>query len=408
MVKSATAVTGLTLVARAVHFFLFVAIGNFYGATSQTDAVFFIYGLVSLIGSVAVSGTEVVLMPAIHKSEGLGLRNEFVFAFRRRIAIVTSSCSIVAAVFWILFSPTSVWTIAILCLAPTAMAFSAVHAQFLNSQEKFILVPLSFSLGGLCSLAVVVWFPSSSLSLAGSLVLYDAIATLALWLFSARDLKGARAPGAAAEILAPALRRATIQSVGSAVAAANPFVALMFASQFGAGAITIVEYAGRFWNGVPLLFAGALIVYYARASRAMATHGLTFAAVREEAIRFARWAMALTVLLIVAIPILLPMLYKPGRLPPESSALLVQVLTSYVIGTVPYMVVMVMARTISAMGKVHWLTVTAFMTLALNVVATAVLIRFFGLAGIGLSWTLVQTVLAVVLWRLVKRELPMS
>lgn len=337
-------------------------------------------------------------MPAAHKADGLQCRAAFFYGFRRRVMTIVAIVAVAVAVIAWSFIPTSRSILPIIAPIPVIAAWSAIHAQLLNSVSRFYLPAMAPGIAGFCAIAAAVFLPKSTASLSVALLIFDSVAAVFLWYSAKRLFAFDRVQDRAAPLVQTALRVALVQSVGSAISALNPLVAMMFAKSFGPGAVTIADYANRFWSGVPLLFSGALIVFYAEASRRVASGTFTAAIVKRTSIQLAFPALALTVLLFLLAPSVIGTLYAHGNLAGASSHLLSEVFLGYVLGTVPYVIALVSVRAISALGRADLLVFGACIVVLTNIAGTAVAVRFVGLPGIGVAWALAQAALAAFFW----------
>lgn len=383
-------VTGLNLLARAAHLLLFLLIGNRFGANPATDAVFFLYAPLAVLVSVSAGAAEVVVMPALHRAERLGCHAEVRRALLRLGVFAVAPIGIVVVgVSWLLTGEVPLAAALILLPIPGLAVASAVRMGVLNSEARYSRAVLGPLYGGLLAAGVVLLVPTSAAGLAASLLVYEIGRALGLYLHSSPRQPGA--PGrrrASRKVMGWALRRGGIQALGSFLVAMNPFVDILFARPFGEGAVTSVEYAGRLWNLVPMLFAGHLAVTYGRMSRDVAGGVLNH---REVTALAVRTGLVAALVSIVALALSTPMvnvLYGRGAMSPESRQTLAGLLSFYFLGAGPFVAGLMYTRALSARGRVDVLARVAGISVVSNALLNWALTRGLGLDGIGLATSL--------------------
>lgn len=394
MTLKALLISGVNVFARGSHLVLFVFIGNLFGATGVTDAIFLFVAPVTVVMAVAAGAAEIVIMPTVHRAVEAGCPG----AVRRRLlgyALMTvAPFSLIAVGVGLAIGSTIDWIIVALVLPmPVLAAASAVFQGFLNADGRFRTAVLGPAFGALAAVPLVLALPASGTALAIILLTYETARALGLRIALGR--LAASEAGDPTAILLRAGKGAALQALGSLMIALNPMIDLLFARGLGEGAVTLVEYAGRLWNLVPLLFVGAFAIFHHRWSSAASNGRGNLRQVFRSAVVLGVIATALSVLAILLCPLVIDLVFQLGSMDSETRHRLGWLLGCYLVGAGPFVAGLVFVRAFSAYGQVRWITIAAAGGFLLNAGLDWLLIGLWGLNGIGLATSLTYLLVTV-------------
>src|SRR5262249_27036644 len=119
-------------------------------------------------------------------------------------------------------------------------------------------------------------------------------------------------------------------------------------------------------------------------------------------------AVPLTLLLIVASPLIVQLLFQRGSFTPDDTKLVSHIQALYLVQVPFLMIGIVFVRLASSLQRNQILLWGATITLPLNVVLNLILMRWLGVAGIALATSLVYVVSCVYLVLVTTRALHAS
>lgn len=404
MIKTPTllslSITGVNIFARLFHLLIFLMIGNLYGINKDTDLVFLVYAPLSVVMSVIAGAAQVIIMPGVHRAETRDCVTDFLRALLKRALIFSLIATVVAiavSIFINMEIVSNYWVLILLAPIPLLACISAFYSNVLNAHDSFKLAALGPVFGALGAILILTMLPSSSVMLALTLLIFETGSALGLWLFARRYALGRSRSNqnAVIEVTKWAMRGAGFQVVGSLLTALNPMINILFAKSLEPGAVTLVEYANRLWNIVPLLFTGSLMVYYSLHSRGASRRDVDRSTTHSVARNLGLVALIFSLVAIFASPYIVDLMYGWGKMADTERSSLAYLLSMYLLGSSVYIASLVYIRAISAMGKVHILTLAALFGVVLNIVFNTVLVRYFGLSGIGIAASLTNVAVAL-------------
>jgi peptidoglycan biosynthesis protein MviN/MurJ (putative lipid II flippase) len=394
MTLSAFVITVFNLTARGFQLIFFILIGNHFGVDGQTDMVLFLQAPLLVLMAVSTSAAEAVVIPAVHRGLALNCPGVIMRSLYRKALPVVSIMAVLILGGILLTVPRASLMVAVLLFPMPALGVvSAVSMGSLNAVGHYRRATLGPIAGALLAIPTLLLIPRSEHSLAFSLLMFECGRALWLRLQAGRAVKEGDAgmPDSGA-IIRWAVRGAKLQALASLIAALNPMVDILFANGLSQGAVTLVEYANRLWNCVPLLLSGTIVIAYTGMSQAASRGQLDPARVRRVAIRV---GLAAGILSLMAIGILSPvidLLYGYGRMDAGTRGMLVNLLMWYLVGSGPFSCGLVFVRGLSAEGRIDVITMVAAISLFVNVSGNYLFIQFFGLSGIGMATSLTLTV----------------
>jgi putative peptidoglycan lipid II flippase len=400
MDTSAFSITAFSLFSRVLHLVLFLLIGNCFGANETTDAVLLLQAPLLVLVSVTAGAAEAVVMPAMHRAFKADCAAVLLRVLvRRAIVFVAPASILILLVTSRVYRDTAMGLIAFLAPMPVLAALSSIHMGVLNSEGKYRRALLGPLYGSLVGMPLIFLLPPSTYSLACILLLFEFGRATGLWLHAGHHYRvSERNEGPVAErLIVWASRAALFQAVGSFLLALNPMVDVLFASTLGTGAVTNVEYANRLWNAVPLLLSGQLMLVYAVMSRA-ASHGqIDRRQVHLNALKLGAVASALSIVAIAFSGVVIDLLYGFGKMEKANLNTLADLLRCYLIGAGPFLAGLVYVRALSAEGRTKIMRNVATVSVLVNIVLNIVLIRAYGLNGIGLATSIAYSINTILL-----------
>lgn len=384
--------TIVNVLARGSHLLFYLVVGNRFGVSNITDEVVFLQTPLFVLMAIIVGAVEAVVMPAFHR---VGNPNNakflYIYAVRRIVYIVLPFSGMLLLVFSLLQSRVDWVLLCILLPLPLFGSLAALKTGLLNASNRFrvaLIGPLS---GGLFAVPLILAVEPGVYSLALSFLLFELGKFFGLQFFSDIATGGCSIKSSSVEkVVKWATGNAVWQIFGSMVLAMVIVVDMLFANSLSNGSVTLVEYANKLWNIVPLLFVGHITLTYTALSKS-ASKGSIGAPqlVNILALRYGVVAFLLSTVIIYFSRDLIVILYGVGAFSLKDQARLTGLLQYYLIGAGPFVAGLVYVRAFSAVGRTQVLTVVACAGLFVNIVCDFLLIKRLGLDGIGLATSLV-------------------
>lgn len=400
MIAPAYRITALNVAARVAHLLLFLGIGNRFGANEITDTVFLLQAPLVVVNSIVASTAELVVMPALHRAEAAGA----VAAVYHRLARHALALVLPATALGLLGS--SLWTgrfeplaLALLLPMPVLATVAALRGGLLHAHGRHGRAYLGALYGSLAGGAALALAPLTVLGLVAVPVSFEAGRLVGLAAHT-RGLVPPRPPRVAplpVGLDAWPGRNALLYAVAAFGSAMNLLVDLFFAGRLPPGSVSQVEYASRLWYGVPLLLSGHLTLFHARLSRRAAAGVPNARFVHRAALGLGAAGLVLSLVLVLAAPLLIDVLYGFGRLGDTQRGSLARLFQGYLAGAGVFLGGIAYVRALSASGEAAALATVALSGVVVNALLNLLLIRAFGLVGIGLatSATYLATTLAM-------------
>ena len=393
--SSAFLTTLVEIFARSVHLLIFLIMGNRFGTGIVTDAVFFLYAPLTVIMSVTAGIAQAVVMPGEHRAQAAKCTHTFrrmIIRYTVSIVLPVSLIAILGA--WTINDHTGLLVALILLPIPTLASLAAIYTGLLNAEGRHWLAVLSPTYGSILAFLMILSIPVTPAGLAAILVSFEVGRVVGLRFHICRGEKADESD--ASTVVSWTLQGARFQALGSFLVALNPLVDRLFAKGFGVGAISDVEYAGRLWNMVPVLFTGTLTVAYANWSRTAPSSKLNVHRVHVSAARLGGIALIFSVLVILCSDLLIDTLYGWGKIDVAHRVSLSALLKAYLAGSAPFVAGLVYVRALSALGRIPLVTIAASINAGANLILDWVMTSIYGLIGIGLATSI--TYLVVVLF----------
>lgn len=399
---SVLSLTLTNIIARSVHFVFFIVLGNIYGISAVTEDVFFLYAPIVVMMAVATGVADVIVMPAMHRAENFRCTKEVCTSFKLIIYKTVPVVSIIIIfAMWIIRPSANVLTLIILAPIPILSSVSSLYSGVLNSHDKHKLAVLGPVYGSILSLPTLFILPISAISLASVLLIFEVGRYLGMyWHSRIIDISDSILSKSkdAKKIVEKSIQNGKWQILGSLFMASSVFIDILFASTLGNGSITSVEYVGRLWNLVPLLFFGYLIYAYARMSKIASSGKLFKKQINKSAIMLGITAIVISGIIIFLRQNIIDLVYGLGSIGREERVVLANLLGSYVIGAAPFLMGLLYVRALSAIGQIKTITKVSFINLLSNIILNFIFIKYWGLIGIGLATSMTYLLASVLLF----------
>jgi putative peptidoglycan lipid II flippase len=385
-------ITLLAIAARGLQFCFLVLVGIVFGATAETDQVFFLAAPLYALGAILHGVAEATVMPALLHAQRTGslIGTTTLLSRSALLGAIAGSIVIVAILHNWLAPATSL--LMLLFWIPAFSALSTVRSSELNARRRFVSAVLAPAYGAVGGILLLIFSEPGAISLATALVGFEASRWLVL-----RTLVGLTRSVSTARLqardTAHALKLRIQQSIGwqalgASLVAINPVIDMLFASFLGDGAISFIEYGNRLWTAVPLLFSGPLLLAYFRWSSEDSRASFQLESAKRVALKATFVSLALTPIACLLVPTAIAAAFGLGVMSEEDKQTLASILFFYILGTGPLGGGLFLSRAYSAAGKLHILAAGALAGLVVNILGDWILSRYLSLSGIALATTL--------------------
>jgi len=403
LIPAGLCITLINALARGAHLIFFITIGNRFGADTHTDTVLFLQAPLLVLMSVVAGTLEAVIMPSMHRATQTNSASELI----RSLIKWTCGCVLILTILLMAISvlisgKTDPLLVLILFPIPMLAALSSLFMGILNARKQYIKAVTGPFFGVFASIPLAFLLPVSSVGLAFLLLCFEIGRFAGLWI-QCRSILADYQPGQAGQasthVLSWALNGAKYQAIGSLLIGMTPFIDYLFARPLGAGAVTHVEYAGRLWNLVPVLFNGPLVLFFSKVSQAQAASGK---GIKKKMVHCHALKMAFFASLIGAAAILcsktgIHLLYGFGKMDAAQRLTLSSLLSCYLIGAGPFLGGLIYVRALSAEGRINIITLAAGFGFITNLIFNFIFVGIWGLNGIGLSTGLTYLVTMIIM-----------
>jgi putative peptidoglycan lipid II flippase len=390
---SAPRITLVNIFARAAHLLLFLAISNRFGASTATDTILLLQAPLLIVMSVSAGVADVIVMPAMHRALLSNSSITILNQFRYYALLAALPLSIIAVLIGSYISPKATLLMILIVLPmPLFSTLSSLHTGILNANNMHKRAAIGPLYGGLASIPLLFILPFTPESVALSLLLFELAKYTGLRLHSYPVIKKLKHQNKSDKALMTwAMKGAGIHAIGSFILAMNLLIDDLFASHLGQGSVSLIEYASRFWNVVPLLLIGNLTLAYANMSRMAANHSLERDQVHNTAIKLGLSALILSIIASIASHPIIQVAYSLGSMTTADQTILSTLINFYLIGAGPFLAGQVYVRAHSSMGNFKAMTIVASISILINTLGNILLIPIFGLNGIALATAISYT-----------------
>jgi putative peptidoglycan lipid II flippase len=407
LMKDALKTTILSTIGKAAGFLIPFFLAAWFGATKETDAFFFVYGLILLLSGIFARVVETVIVPFITEAK---TNDEDVGKFVMNILILSGiGLLAVAGIFILVIKPVlSVITrfddqtlrLIYQLLIETApliilLTWTSILTGTLNSYKKFSFPAVSPAFRAAVNLAIIFLLKdmygihSIALGYIGGeivrlAVLFAVIEKLKLFkLFWSLKFDPK---------LWQFLRTASYQIIGMAAGRFNLFVDKVMASWLEKGSVSILHYADRL-RMIPVAFLGAgfMVTLLSHVSQRYSEEG------SQRLTKDVKKAVPVVAFITLPMMLFLILFHQPivkiafgwGELAQEKLSEIGWVWVCYLFGFVPCMVGGVYEIGHFVLKNTKVLMRCAFYTVFLNVLLNLVFMRLFDVAGIALATSII-------------------
>jgi putative peptidoglycan lipid II flippase len=424
MGRTAALMLPLQLVFRAGEAALPLLLAAWFGRNAATD-LFFLYATYFAFAGSLVSGgfQDSVLVPIlteIHTRSPSGL--QAVVSSLIGYAIVGSSALATvlggaAFLFALLRIHGPLLNVAAALSVFFALHLVAVSARSLlvaqlNAREHYLAHPVASGLGFGLAVVLIACLRQrlGVVAVPLGVLLGEVLAISLLAPFATLALRVCLRPSLVRpEPLRRFFRLVLSDVAGATITRINPVIDQLVAATTGVlGGGTILRYATEV-GALPttLLQATLLPILLSRLSSGALTSSLrSFEKTLKNALVLTAGVLTIVAgILVLARKPLLRLLFLHGAMDPDAVGSMAIVLPWATVGSIPFGVLLVLARAHVALQNTRIMLAFGIANATLNVVLDLSLVRIAGLSGIALATSLVHLIVAVLLWRAMRRRL---
>ena len=420
MLKLGINLTFFNIVGRVFNFLLYLVIANKFGADNNTDWFFFLYSFIYLVNTILIKSVESVLVPILHKegeNSALLFLNFTIFSAVKAFFVISFGCLLIGFV----IAPTIMgasmaanWRMGILiCLIlgcqPSLALLSAYFSSFLQVQQQYILPTIQLTLRSIGILPFLFLPACKTILCLAMAFLFGEIVRLAV--FCKNNLKKIFAINNTNALPEQNINKLLFQHIGwislaLASSQLNPTIDLAMVGRIGQGSITLVDYSSKI-RGIPVLALGGLLTLLLgewsaqhikkgiELTSQQITHMVTIVVISTAFV---------TVLLLFSVDQWVPFIFYSKKFTDNDLANISNLLIGYLPG-VPFLAgFFVLSRALLVFQKTKALALAAVASIFLNIVSNLLLIHLFGLIGVAISTSCIDTLLFIVLALIVKKQ----
>ncbi len=410
-------ITGWSTVGKGAGFLVPFFIAAWFGVSVETDAFFFVYGLILFLAGILASAAENVIVPYIAEIRS---ENEDVGIFVGSTLIISGLGSIVLSILIVLicipiltfitkFSPASLSLIYRLIIETLPLIlfliWTSVLAGTLNAYKKFLISAISPGIRAVICLGITFFF-KDRLGV-HAIVLGYVLGEIIRFMFLAgmiyqRKIFKFRFHLQISHKLLEFLRVSSYQIIGMVAVGFNPVVDRIMSSWLGEGSVSALYYADRLYM-IPVTFmtSGLIVALLSHWSGRFYNSGIV--RLRQDVKKALKTvvliALSITVILITFNRFLVNFSLSRGafdrvRLPEVSLVWL-----CYLLGFVPCVWGQIYVKGLLVLRNTKVLMKCAFYMNLLNILFNLILMKYFKNAGIAFATSLVSVFSLVYLAR---------
>jgi putative peptidoglycan lipid II flippase len=401
-------------------FFIPIALALLLGADAATDTFFLALSVATLIGNTAGTAMQQVAIPFLVAAKGekadvgrfVGEMALTLLVLAVLLAAVANLGVLALARHWLQWSPeqTELLRNLLWLLGPYVVCsvLSAVYSAALAADHRYVGAALSPAARSLVVLAAVLFAPRFGIYVVAVGFALGEVLRLVLLLRAARRGQPlALFAWPSRGILSRFHRSAGALLVGSGLLASLPVVDRAMASSLGAGNVSLLEYADRFWQfPVNLALSGFVITSLSHWSHRLQDHGSRAALARDTR----RVALGLFVLFLpLALGVVLfgrPLVHLVlggGDLAAPELDRLADTLKAFVAVVPIYVGGLVYTRAFLVLNRSDWLLAINLVQIVVKIGLNVLLMPTFGIVGLAVATSATyatSSVLLVVLFHM--------
>jgi putative peptidoglycan lipid II flippase len=407
LVKSTLWTTIFSFIGKSLGFFIPFFIAIWFGITTETDAFFFVYGLILFLSGIFAPVVENVIVPYIAEARTrnedtgkfigniLGASGGVLFAFS--IIFLFSVKPMLSAL--TRFDSQTLNLVYELTIEASPLlillTWTSVLAGSLNAYQRFALPALSpgfralIALGMILALKDIYGVHSIALAYVGGelvrlLVLLGTVRRLGIFRIRVSLKLGGR--------FREFLKTASYQTIGMATVGLMPVVDKTMASWLKEGSVSILYYAERLYMiPVTLVTTGLMVTLLSHWSKRYYESGFErlSAGVKKTVKVVGGMSVAATLMLLLFHRLIVNIAFDRGSFDQVQLSAVDWVWVCYLFGFVPYVLTAVFTRALLTIKNTKILMMCGFYACLLNVSLNYLLMRQFGVKGIALATALV-------------------
>ena len=411
LVRDTVKTTIWSTIGKAVGFLIPFFIAAWFGASEDTDAFFFAYGLILFLSGIFAPVVESVIVPYIAQARA---NNEDVGKFIGNILGISGAGLFVLTVLLILvikpilsvitrFDEQTLELVHRLLIetAPLIifLTWTSILAGTLNAYKKFTFPAISPAFRAIVNLTIIFTFKNSYgvhaiafgyvtgeiIRLAGLLIATKRLGLFKMQLSFQLNHK-----------LMEFIKTASYQSIGMAAVGLNPFVDKTMATWLGKGSVSILHYADRLYM-IPVTFmtTGLMVTILSHWSDNYTKHGIERLKldVKRSVVIVAIMAISTSIILISLHKPIISLVYGRKALDNQTLSLIGSVWTYYLIGLTPRIVSIIYARGLLILKRTSFFLKIAIVSLIFNTILNFILMQFYDVNGIAISTTMIDFML---------------
>lgn len=392
---------------KAVGFLIPFFIAAWYGVTAETDAFFFVYGLIIFMAGVFATVVESVIVPYIAE---LRFNNENIDDFIGSILVFGGFGLVVLTIllffvfklvlpFVTKFSPDSLKLIYLLLFetAPLIifLAYTSIMAGTLNTYKRFVFPAISPAIRAIVCLTIVFTFKEkigvhavAFGYVVGEIVRFIILASI-VYRFKIFRLKFSLQ---FSPKLSEFLKTSSYQIIGTAAIGFKPVVGRIMASWSGEGSVSILHYANRLYM-IPTIFiiSGFAVVvlshwsgrFYNSDKRPLKDD------VRKAEKILLLIALVISIILLIFNRNIVNIAFSRGAFDRAKLSEVSLVWVCYIFGFVPHALEQIYTKGFIVLKNTKILMRCAIYTNLFFIIFNLILMPYFNIAGIALSTSLI-------------------
>jgi len=419
ILKDTINITILRTFARALGAMIPFFIAAWFGVSSQTDAFFFVYGIVIFFTSIFSSVLESFIVPFIAEFKAKNTEDVKIFisdilvSSGLLITIASLACLIVLKPLLSVatkFSPQTLelvfWMFLEIMPLLLFSTLSGVLSGALNAHKDFRIPAISPGFRAVIALTVI-FFTKRYIgihSIPLGYVIGEIVRFFLLFKVTFQDkIIIIKISLKFIKNVFDFFKVTLYRTIGMLAIAFTPIIDRIMATWLGSGSITIIDYAEKIYS-IPVAFIveGFLVVALSHWSETHYNESST-AQLKKKAIRTCK-VMAIVALLVAGVlfigrNFITDVIYGGRKIDPEQLSLIGTILGYYLLGFVPLMLVMTLGNVYIILKKARFLMIVGFIMIASRIVLNLILIKAIGLPGIALSASLAPFIILIIyLW----------
>ena len=417
LIRDIITTTGWGVIGKAFGFLIPFFIAAWFGVSGETDAFFFVYGLILFISGIFAPVVETIIVPYIaearKKGDDVGIFVGKIFSF--------STVGLVILLIVLLFLIKPVLTLITRFDSQTLgmiynlifetiplvilIVWSSILGGILNAYKKFIFPVVSPAFRAIINLSIIFLFKDKlgvhAIALGYVIGEIGRLAILAGVIKKLKLFKLILSFSPDPKIM-EFLKTSSYQVIGLVAIGINPIVDKAMGSWLGEGSVSILYYADRLYIiPVSFMIIGLFPVVLSHWSDDY-YQGKSGVRLFQRAKTAARLVLGISIIVVVILFILRKLLIRLAFGRGEFDPLYLQAIqwpfVFYLFGLIPYVVGSMFTRAHLVLKNTPLLMRLCFLNVVLNIVLNYVLMRRLGIAGIALSTTITVTIITVLLF----------